>query len=137
MTSALRPELAVGYKRQFDDRPWRSGGSVFPATWLETSSGAGSIVMDVSDMLGYAEFLLRTWDGVDSPVLTSAQLRAMVDSSPVCLNQQRKRNMATDSIGERTMTRTLPDEIVFLGHGAIWSDTSPICWSISPTASAS
>ncbi len=79
VTSALRPSLAVGYKRQFDDRPWRSGSRVYPATWMETSSGAGSIVMNVSDMLGYAEFLLRTWNGENSPVLTSAQLRAMVD----------------------------------------------------------
>jgi CubicO group peptidase (beta-lactamase class C family) len=79
VTTAQRPRLAMGYKRQYDDRPWRSGDPVYPATWMETSSGAGSIVMDASDMLGYAEFVLRTWEGKDSSVLSSAQLHAMVD----------------------------------------------------------
>lgn len=79
VTTAQRPALAMGCKRQYDDRPFRSGMPVYPATWMETSSGAGSIVMDISDMLGYAEFLQCTSHGADSRVLTSAQLRAMVD----------------------------------------------------------
>ena len=116
VTSEMRPALAVGYKRQFDGRPWRSGDPVFPATWLETSSGAGSIVMDVSDMLGYAEFLLRTWQGTDSQVLTSAQLRAMVDSArlPEAAAEEAygyALNWGTDDDSDT------PDEIVFLGHG--------------------
>jgi CubicO group peptidase (beta-lactamase class C family) len=112
VVSAQRPELAVGYKRQFDDRPWRSGTPVFPATWLETSSGAGSIVMDVSDMLGYAEFLLRTWDGTDSPVLTTAQLHAMVDPS-------RLPEPAADEEHGYGLYWGTNDagEIIFLGHG--------------------
>jgi D-alanyl-D-alanine carboxypeptidase len=113
VTSGMRPELAVGYKRQFDDRPWRSGGTVFPATWLETSSGAGSIVMDASDLLGYAEFLLRTWQGTDSPVLTSAQLRAMVDPG-------RLPGAAAEAEYGYALNWGSDDdsnEIVFIGHG--------------------
>ena len=116
VTSELRPELAVGYKRQFDDRPWRSGGLVYPATWLETSSGAGSIVMDVSDMLGYAEFLLRTWEGADSPVLTPAQLHAMVDPSLLPPAAADKNYGYGLNWGTNDDSDT-PDEIVFLGHG--------------------
>ncbi len=116
VTSELRPSLAVGYKRQFDDRPWRSGGSVFPATWMETSSGAGSIVMDVSEMLGYAEFLLRTWNGEDSPVLTSAQLRAMVYPSllpPSAVEEGYGYGLSwgTDEDSET------PDQVATLSHG--------------------
>ncbi|MCA9858357.1 MAG: beta-lactamase family protein [Thermomicrobiales bacterium] len=78
VTSAIRPRLAVGYTAQFDDRPMLPWHGVAPATWLETAVGSGSIVMNVSDLLAYAEFLKRTWTGEDSPVLTSAQLREMV-----------------------------------------------------------
>ncbi len=116
VTTAMRPSLAVGYKRQFDDRPWRSGGPVFPATWMETSSGAGSIVMEVSDLLGYAEFLLHTWNGEDSSVLTSAQLRAMVDPSllpPPAVEEGYGYGLywGTDEDSDT------PDEIVSIGHG--------------------
>lgn len=79
VTSGLRPRLAVGYKRLLDDRPWQSGGRVYPATWMETSIGAGSIVMNASDLLAYTEILGRAWDGFDTPVLSTAQLRAMID----------------------------------------------------------
>jgi D-alanyl-D-alanine carboxypeptidase len=113
VTSAQRPQLAVGYKRQFDHRPWRVGNEVFPATWLETSSGAGSIVMDVSDMLAYAEFLLRTWQGEDSDVLTSEQLQAMVDGSRL------PEPAAEEHYGYGLTWETADDadEIVVIGHG--------------------
>jgi CubicO group peptidase (beta-lactamase class C family) len=112
VTSSKRPALAVGYKRQFDGRPWRSGAPVYPATWLETSSGAGSIVMTASDLLAWAEFLLRTWNGVDSPVLTSVQLRAMVgpDRLPA--------PAVEEAYGYGLYWRTgNTGEIIFLGHG--------------------
>jgi hypothetical protein len=108
----MRPALAVGYKRQYDGRPWRSGMPVYPATWLETSSGAGSIVMTASDLLAWAEFLLRTWNGADSPVLTSAQLHAMVDGSLL------PKPAADEHYGYGLYWRTGDeDEIVFFGHG--------------------
>lgn len=116
VTSALRPRLAVGYKRQFDDRPWRSGSPVFPATWVDTSVGAGSIVMTTSDMLAYAEFLLRTWEGADSPVLTSAQLRAMIDSSLLPASAAEEEYGYGLYWGTNDGSET-PDEIIFLGHG--------------------
>ena len=116
VTSEMRPLLAVGYKRQFDERPWRSGGSVSPATWMETSSGAGSIVMDVSSMLGYAEFLLRTWHGEDSPVLPRAQLRAMVDPSLLPSPAVEEGYGYGLSWGTDADFDT-PDQVVFLGHG--------------------
>ncbi len=113
VTTSQRSALAMGYKRQFDDRPWRSGDPVYPATWMETSSGAGSIVMDISDMLGYAEFLLRTWNGETSPVLTPEQLRAMVD--PARLPEP----AAEKEYGYGLYWGTDDDsgEVVFLGHG--------------------
>lgn len=116
VTSDLRPELAVGYKRQFDDRPWRSGMRVFPATWLESSSGAGSIVMDVADMLGFAEFLLCTWNGTDSQVLTSAQLHAMVDPSllPPPAAEERYGYGLYWGTDEHSGT---PDKVIYLDHG--------------------
>lgn len=116
VTSSMRPELAVGYKRQYDGRPWRSGMPVYPATWLETSSGAGSIVMTASDLLAWAEFLLRTWHGEDSPVLTSAQLHAMVDPSllPVpAAEEEYGYGLYWGTDGDSAT----PEEIVFLGHG--------------------
>ena len=113
VTTAQRPQLAMGYKRQFDDRPWRSGMPVYPATWLETSSGAGSIVMDIADMLGFAEFLLRTWHGADSSVLTSDQLRAMVD--PARLPEPAAEEQY--GYGLAWGTDDSSDEIVFIGHG--------------------
>lgn len=114
--SSLRPRLAVGYRRQFDGRPWRMGMPVYPATWLETSSGAGSIAMTASDLLAWADMLLRTWQGTDSPVLTSAQLRAMVDPKLLPTPAAEEEHgyglyWGTDEDSEH------PDEIVFLGHG--------------------
>ena len=112
VTSSMRSALAVGYKRQYDGRPWRSGSPVYPATWLETSSGAGSIVMTTSDLLSWAEFLLRTWHGADSPVLTSAQLHAMVDGSLL------PKPAADEHYGYGLYWRTGDEDgIIFLGHG--------------------
>lgn len=78
VTSAIRPQLAVGYTSLYDDRPTLPRYPAVPDTWLETAVGSGSIVMNASDLLAYAEFLRRTWNGEDSDILTSAQLHTMV-----------------------------------------------------------
>lgn len=113
VTSALRPRLATGYKRQFDDRPWQPGMAVYPATWLETSTGAGSVAMTASDLLAWAEMLLRTWNGHDSPVLTTARLRQMIDPATlpaVAVAEEYGHGLAWT-------TGDAPDRPISIGHG--------------------
>jgi D-alanyl-D-alanine carboxypeptidase len=64
-------------------------------------------------MLGYAEVLLRTWNGADSAVLTSAQLRAMVD--PEHLPEAAADAQYGYALNWETDDNS--NEIVFLGHG--------------------
>lgn len=114
VTSAIRPRLAVGYQSLFDDRPTLARYPVVPATWLETAVGSGSIVMNASDLLAYAEFFLRTWNGEDSPVLTSAQLHTMVTPS------QLPQPAVEEKYGYGISWETEPDRpetISAIGHG--------------------
>jgi D-alanyl-D-alanine carboxypeptidase len=59
ITNALRPRLAVGYERLFDDRPPRRGDPLAPATWLETSTADGCLALHAEDLAAFLRMLLN------------------------------------------------------------------------------
>jgi CubicO group peptidase (beta-lactamase class C family) len=59
ITHDIRPRLAVGYQRLYDDRPSHPAHPLVPATWLEYGAGDGSIVSTAADMAAYARMLIN------------------------------------------------------------------------------
>ncbi len=55
----IRPRLARGYRRLYDDRPPHSSHPLVPAAWLETDTGDGSIASTAEDMAAFARLLLN------------------------------------------------------------------------------
>jgi D-alanyl-D-alanine carboxypeptidase len=77
-THATRPRLAVGYERQFDDRPSHPAHPLVPATWLEYAAGDGSIVSTPADMAAYARMILNRGAGPDGSRVLSEQSFALL-----------------------------------------------------------
>ncbi|CAN5636990.1 hypothetical protein BH20CHL7_BH20CHL7_10460 [soil metagenome] len=63
ITNDIRGRLAVGYEPARDDRPWREGESLRPATWLETATADGSVASTGSDMAAFVRHLMADADG--------------------------------------------------------------------------
>jgi len=59
ITSSIRSKLAVAYTHLYSDRPHTTGVPLVPATWMEASSGAGSIASSAADMAKYLRMLLN------------------------------------------------------------------------------
>jgi CubicO group peptidase (beta-lactamase class C family) len=64
VTNAVRPRLAVGYAPMHDDRPFRGGDPIAPATWLETSTADGSIVATAADLATFLGWLMTDESGI-------------------------------------------------------------------------
>jgi D-alanyl-D-alanine carboxypeptidase len=70
-THEMRPRLAVGYERMYDDRPSHPAHPLVPATWLEYAAGDGSIVSTAADMAAYARMLLARGAGPEGARILS------------------------------------------------------------------
>lgn len=58
ITNVIRDRLAVGYGPAIDDRPWREGDALAPATWLQTDTADGSVAATATDMAAYLRWLM-------------------------------------------------------------------------------
>ncbi len=65
--SKERSRLAVGYSPFYDDRPLPAGGSLAPATWLESDTADGSICSTAGDMCLYLQSLLKHCNDLLTP----------------------------------------------------------------------
>jgi len=54
----MRARLAVGYDRLHDDRTPKPDDPLYPAPWLETGTGDGSLAGSAGDLAAFARFLL-------------------------------------------------------------------------------
>jgi hypothetical protein len=66
ITNADRARIAVPYRWPYADRPRRPEHQLVPDTWIETSTGDGSIASTPRDMAIYARMLLNRGAGVIS-----------------------------------------------------------------------
>jgi hypothetical protein len=107
LTHAVRPRLAKGYRYLYDDRPPHAGQPLFPATWIEVSSGDCSIASTAEDMAKFGRMLLNRGQGVDSQVLAPASYAAMV---------QAQSSAGWCDYGYGIMLRTYED-FAHIGHG--------------------
>lgn len=58
ITHDIRPRMAVGYTRLYDDRPSHRGDPVFPATWFQTNTADGCLASSVTDLATYLRLYL-------------------------------------------------------------------------------
>jgi D-alanyl-D-alanine carboxypeptidase len=77
-TNQLRPQMAVGYRNMYDDRPANLCHPLVPADWIETNSGDGSIVSTAEDMAKFARMLLNEGDGPNGRLISEKSYRKMI-----------------------------------------------------------
>ncbi len=77
ITHATHRNSATGYVPLHDDRPYRSGGTLIPATWIEYAVGDGSPVSTAGDMARYARLWLNGGRGDVRPLLSPATYELM------------------------------------------------------------
>jgi len=77
ITHRVRPRLAKGYQSLYDDRPFHLSHPLFPAPWIETSSGDCSIVSTAEDMARFARMLLNHGRGPKVRLLSEASYALM------------------------------------------------------------
>jgi CubicO group peptidase (beta-lactamase class C family) len=58
ITVEMRGRMAIGYDRLHDDRTPEPDDPLYPAPWLETGTGDGSLAGSAGDLAAFARFLL-------------------------------------------------------------------------------
>ena len=59
ITHHSRQRMATGYVPLYDDRPYRQGDTLIPATWMEYGAGDGSVAATAGDLARYARLWLN------------------------------------------------------------------------------
>ena len=59
ITHRSRQRMASGYVPLHDDRPYRQGDTLIPATWMEYGAGDGSVAATAGDLARYARLWLN------------------------------------------------------------------------------
>lgn len=77
ITSDIRPRLAVGYAPRYDDRPPLPSAGVVPATWIETTTGDGSLAASATDLTAYLRMLLNGGASPHGRLLSPASFELM------------------------------------------------------------
>lgn len=77
ITNGIRGRLAVAHLPMHDDRPFRRGSELYPATWFESDTADGSICAPVEDMLAYIRVLLSRGEGPWGRVMSTDSFRLM------------------------------------------------------------
>ncbi len=78
ITDDLRRDLAVGYRRLFDDRPPQRHHPLVPAPWATSDTADGSVVSTAPELCAYLRVLLRRGRGPAGPLLSEAGFQRMV-----------------------------------------------------------
>ena len=79
ITYATRPQLAVGYRPAYDDRPWHARHPLVPAPWHEYGAGDGSLASTPADMAAYVRMLLNRGQGPHRRLLQPASFDRLVE----------------------------------------------------------
>ncbi len=79
VTHDLRPRLAVGYRRLFDDRPGHPGYPLTPDTWLETDTGDGCLSATPGDLAIYLRMLLNGGQGPQGTLISPQRFAGMTE----------------------------------------------------------
>ncbi len=77
ITHTTHRNSATGYVPLYDDRPYRRGGALIPATWIEYEVGDGSPVSTAEDMARFARLWLNGGRGDVRPLLSPATYALM------------------------------------------------------------
>ena len=64
ITHDLRAAIAVGHDALHDDRPYRTGDTLGPCTWIEYAEADGSVVATAHDLAQYGRMILNSGQGV-------------------------------------------------------------------------
>ena len=64
ITDDDRPRMPVGYRRPFNDRPWRVSHGLVPDVWIETGTGDGSVATTTPDLAVFTRALLNRGAGL-------------------------------------------------------------------------
>jgi D-alanyl-D-alanine carboxypeptidase len=78
---ANRHRLATGYVPLHDDRPYRNGDTLIPATWMEYNAGDGSPAATIEDMASYARLWLNGGRAGQRALVSATSFQQM--TSPV------------------------------------------------------
>jgi D-alanyl-D-alanine carboxypeptidase len=78
ITHDLRPRLAVGYERLYDDRPTHPGQPLVPGTWVEYGAGDGSISATAADLAAYLRMILNRGSGPRGPILSKGSFDLLI-----------------------------------------------------------
>jgi CubicO group peptidase (beta-lactamase class C family) len=100
ITDDIRERLAVGYVPARDDRAWREGEPLRPATWLATATADGSVASNGPDLAAFLRFLMTDETGLTARMATPVHV-------PVPNERPYGYALATNVIGGR----------VYVGHG--------------------
>jgi D-alanyl-D-alanine carboxypeptidase len=80
ITHDVHSRMAVGYAPLFDDRPYRPGAPLIPATWFEGDTGDGSSSSNASDLATFARMLLNRGQGDHARIISEASFERMSSS---------------------------------------------------------
>jgi D-alanyl-D-alanine carboxypeptidase len=106
----IRPLMAVGYTRLYDDRPSHRTDPIVPATWFQTNTADGCLASSIIDLATYLRLYLGRGTLNDQTIITDENFAAM--SAPLIAMD---RNDLSASYGYGIMTGTLDGRPV-LGH---------------------
>ncbi len=81
VTHHTHPRQAVGYTPLHDDRPYRFGDTLLPATWMEYAAGDGSPAATAGDLARYARLWLNRGRGPQRPIVSPASFDRIIRPS--------------------------------------------------------
>jgi len=111
ITNKTREDLAVGYWTFYYDRPIHRGSVLAPATWFETSAGAGSPASTVTDMASYLRMYLNRGQGPQGRIISEESFE-MMTKGVIESDQMRK-----DSFYSYGLNVHKEDGSNYLSHG--------------------
>ncbi len=78
ITFDIRPRIATGYERLYDDRPSHSSHPIVEAPWFEYGAGDGSIAATPPELAAYLRMLLNRGVGPHGRVLSEESFALLV-----------------------------------------------------------
>ena len=77
VTHDVRPRMAVGYDRLYDDRPAHRTDSLVPATWFQTNTADGCLASSVLDLAAYLRLFMNAGVAGEQAVISPENFSAM------------------------------------------------------------
>ena len=113
-THANRHRLATGYVPLHDDRPYRDGDTLIPATWMEYNAGDGSPAATIEDMASYARLWLNGGRTRQRALVSAASFQQM--TTPVIAMNRGEQYEHDYGYGFGIISHQV-DGHRFIGHG--------------------